>query len=97
MGNKTRKDGAFKGERTRLAGRGEERKIGREKKKRKANPRRRRRVAPRGSFCLRSSSSFFHLSSRRYETRYYDDQRCVYIDINVAARSLLSNSVSPNG
>lgn len=57
MGNKTRKDGAFKGERTRLAGRGEERKIGREKKKRKANPRRRRRVAPRGSFCLRSSSS----------------------------------------
>lgn len=55
MGNKTRKDGAFKGERTRLAGRGEERKIG--GKKRKANPRRRRRVAPRGSFCLRSSSS----------------------------------------
>lgn len=58
MGNKTRKDGAFKGERTRLAGRGEERKIGGgKKKKRKANPRRRRRVAPRGSFCLRSSSS----------------------------------------
>ena len=28
MGNKTRKDGAFKGERTRLAGRGEERKEG---------------------------------------------------------------------
>lgn len=57
MGNKTRKDGAFKGERTRLAGRGEERKEeGREKK---ANPRRRRRVAPRDSFCLRSSSSRF--------------------------------------
>lgn len=35
MGNKTRKDGAFKGERTRLAGRGEERKIGGEKKKKK--------------------------------------------------------------
>lgn len=33
MGNKTRKDGAFKGERTRLAGRGEERKIGGGKKK----------------------------------------------------------------
>lgn len=56
MGNKTRKDGAFKGERTRLAGRGEERKI-EGGKKRKTNPRRRRRVAPRGSFCLRSSSS----------------------------------------
>ena len=33
MGNKTRKDGAFKGERTRLAGRGEERKEGGKGKK----------------------------------------------------------------
>lgn len=92
MGNKTRKDGAFKGERTRLAGRGEERKIGREKKKKKGESAK-ASTSRTSRFLLSPFFLLVHLSSRRY----YDDQRCVYIDINVAARSLLSNSVSPNG
>lgn len=71
MGNKTRKDGAFKGEGTSL--RGEERKEGGKKRR------------------IREGVGEPHLAipfvsvlpfPRAVETRYYDDQRCVYIDIN---------------
>lgn len=81
MGNKTRKDGAFKGERTRLAGRGEERKIGGEKKRKKGESAK-ASTSRTSRFLLSPFFLLVHLSSRRYETRYYDDQRCVYIDIN---------------
>lgn len=66
-----------------------ERREGREKK---ANPRRRRRVAPRDSFCLRSSSSRF---SRGVIRRVITTTN-VYIDINaIYSREISSFELSP--
>lgn len=92
MGNKTRKDGAFKGERTRLVGRGEERVEGGKGKKGESA----KASTSRTSRFLLSPFFLVPLFSRRYQTRYYDDQRRVYIDINaIYSREISSFELSP--
>lgn len=95
MGNKTRKDGAFKGERTRLAGRGEERKEGGKGKKgesAKASTSRTSAipfvsVLPRPAFLAALSDALL----RRPTTRLHRYKR------DIQPRDLLFRTVSHNG